>query len=307
MLYRLMISHLLYGVLPLDVIEPPRNARQCSPLLPGGLALEASADASASSIIVYAPPGTLERRYVLAQALRVLKPAGALTALAPKDKGGSRLAAELEAFGCTVGSESRAHHRIVTTIRPDTLIGLDDAIVDGGLREAPALGLYTQPGVFSWDRVDAGTLLLLNHLPTFNGRGADLGCGIGLLATKVLSTNSVNELTLVDIDRRAVEAAKINIQDPRATFLWADIRQGIPTLHDLDFVVMNPPFHDTGLEDQTLGQQFIARASATLKHGGQLWLVANRHLPYEASLRSYFSHVAPIAEENGFKLFKAEK
>lgn len=302
-----MIKHLLYGILPLGLIEPPETAWQCSPLLPGSVSLETCTTASVDSMLLYAPPGTLERRYVLAQALRVLKQGGTLTALAPKDKGGSRLAAELEGFGCAVTSDSQRHHRIVTTSRPAAPTGIEEAIAEGGLRQYPAAGLWTQPGVFSWDRLDEGTSLLLTHLPKLHGHGADLGCGIGLLATNVLKSDGVSELTLVDIDRRAVEAAQKNLHDPRAQFLWADIRQPTPSLHDLDFVVMNPPFHDTGVEDQTLGQQFIARGSTILKQGGELWLVANLHLPYEAALKRYFTTVAPIAEANGFKLYKATK
>ena len=38
--------------------------------------------------------GTLERRYALALILRALKPGAPLTALAPKEKGGSRLGKE---------------------------------------------------------------------------------------------------------------------------------------------------------------------------------------------------------------------
>ena len=66
-------------------------------------------------------------------------------------------------------------------------------------------------------------------------------------------------LALVDIDRRAVEAARRNVLDPRATFHWEDARRA-PPLEGLDFVVMNPPFHDSGHESKALGQAFIRRA-----------------------------------------------
>ena len=54
---------------------------------------------------------------------------------------------------------------------------------------------------------------------------------------------------------------------------------------------MNPPFHDGGTEDQALGQAFIRRAAEALRPGGTLWLVANRHLPYEATLSAAFKTV----------------
>ena len=44
-----------------------------------------------------------------------------------------------------------------------------------------------------------------------------------------------------------------------------------------------------------------------LRNGGQLWLVANRHLPYEAALEQKFRSVAPIAAEGGYKVIEAIK
>ena len=75
----------------------------------------------------------------------------------------------------------------------------------------------------------------------------------------------------------------------------------------LDFIVMNPPFHHSGSEDQTLGQRFIARAAALLRKGGTCWLTANRHLPYEAVLKPLFKRVAPLADVGGYKIFEAQK
>ncbi|HEY0436292.1 MAG TPA: methyltransferase, partial [Phenylobacterium sp.] len=91
-------TDLVYGAPAPGLAEAPGGAVQLSPLSPGSTDIAGLADASADSALVLAPPGTLERDYVLAQALRVLKPGGALTVLAPKDKGGSRLRKALEGF-----------------------------------------------------------------------------------------------------------------------------------------------------------------------------------------------------------------
>jgi 16S rRNA (guanine1207-N2)-methyltransferase len=96
------------------------------------------------------------------------------------------------------------------------------------------------------------------------------------------------------------------VTDPRAAFAWADVRTG-PSLADLDFVVMNPPFHDTGVEDKTLGQTFIRRSHDMLRTGGVLWVVANQHLPYEAGLAGQFRTVTPRGEAGGFKIYEARK
>ncbi|MBA4792189.1 MAG: class I SAM-dependent methyltransferase [Phenylobacterium sp.] len=301
-----MGGHGLYGRPPRELAPTPADAVQVSPLIPGSQALEDLSDGGLDAATLLAPPGVAERRYVLAQALRALKPGGDLLALAPKDKGGSRLGKELAAFGLEVAESGRRHHRICHAVRPAELRGLDDAIAAGAPRLSKTLGLWTQPGVFAWDRVDPGSALLLDHLPPLEGRGADLGCGLGVLARAVLASKDVAELALVDIDRRAVDCARRNVDDPRARFLWADVRGGTD-LADLDFVVMNPPFHDGGAEDRSLGAAFIAAAARALKPGGRLLMVANRHLPYEAPLREAFGKVALLAETGGYKVHEARR
>ena len=275
--------------------------------MPGAPALEDLAEGVLDRITILAPPGVLERRYVLAQALRTLKPGGRLIALAPKAKGGTRLAQELEAFGCAPVESARRHHRFCEAARPDAPRGLAEAIAAGGPQVAPALGLWSQPGVFSWDRLDPGTALLLRHLPAMAGVGADFGCGVGVLALAALKAPGVRHLTLVDADRRAIAAARQNVEDPRVDFAWRDLRAPWPELKDLDFVVMNPPFHEGGRDDPGLGGVFIRRAAEALRKGGTLWMVANRHLPYEASLNAAFAKVATIEQSDGYKVVEARR
>ncbi len=298
---------ILYGLPPAELAEIPAGAAQVSPLIPGSARLEDVAPGSLEAAILLAPPGTVERRYALALALRALRPGGRLTALAPKDRGGSRLAKELAGFGCAVAEEARRHHRICATPRPEAPRGLEEAIAEGGPRHVDNLALCTQPGIFSWDRLDPGSALLLATLPPLRGRGADLGCGLGILARAVLASEAVTMLTCIDIDRRAVEMARRNLGDSRATVRWADLRTADPDLTKLDFVVMNPPFHDGGAEDRALGQSFIARAAASLRAGGALWLTANAHLPYERVLGEAFAEVTLRASANGYKVYEARR
>jgi 16S rRNA (guanine1207-N2)-methyltransferase len=287
---------------------PPRLApgagAQLSPLVPGSTALESLARGSLVALSMLAPPGVIERRYAIALALRALKVGGELIVLAPKDKGGSRLAKELAAFGTDPQETFKQHHRICVVARPETVVGLDEALEAGAPRQGPD-GLWTQPGVFSWDRIDPGTALLAELLPVLSGEGADFGCGVGVLSLAALASPKITKLAMIDTDRRAIEAAKRNVTDKRAQIQWADLRQ-IP-LTGLDFVVMNPPFHDGGREDQSLGLAFIQKAAGSLRKGGGCWLVANRHLPYEAELAPLFSTVTLKGQTNGYKVYEARK
>ena len=301
------MRHVVYGLPPADLAEIPAQAAQVSPSIPGSTRLEDLNPGSLEAAILLAPAGTIERRYALALALRALEPGAALTALAPKDRGGARLAKELRGFGAEVAEDARRHHRICRIVRPETIEGLDDALLEGGPRHIDNIALNTQPGIFAWDRVDPGSELLLRHLPKLAGRGADFGCGLGVLALAVLESERVTALTLIDNDRRAVEMSRANIADDRADIRWADLRHPDPDLSGLDFVVMNPPFHDGGAEDQALGAMFIKRAAQALRPGGALWLTANKHLPYEAVLHAEFGSVTLQALEDGYKVFEARR
>ncbi len=298
---------ILYGAPAPGLIEAPAGAVQVSPLIPGSTDIASLADGSLEEAVILAPPGTLERDHVLAHALRALEVGGALTAFAPQDKGGSRLKKALERFGCEVTEEARRHHRFCYITRPAALKELSEAIAAGAPRRVSATGLWSQPGVFSWDRIDPGTELLLDSLPELAGKGADLGGGLGVLGHKVLAGAAVTGLTVVEIDRRAVEACRRNLDDPRVEVIWADVRRAGDRLSGLDFVVMNPPFHDGGAEDRSLGVAFIRAASAALRTGGTCWLTANRHLPYESPLGEAFARVTLRAERGGYKIYEARK
>ncbi len=166
-------------------------------------------------------------------------------------------------------------------------------------------GFVTRPGVFSADGPDPGSVLLSAALPDLlPGRVADLGAGWGWLAAQVLARDGVAQLDLIEADHAALTCARENIQDPRARFHWADATRFAPDT-PFDAVVMNPPFHSGRAGDPALGAAFIAAAARMLAPQGRLWMVANRHLPYETALTAAFREVAELPGSAAFKLFHA--
>lgn len=167
------------------------------------------------------------------------------------------------------------------------------------------------PGIFGWNQVDEASRLLTQHLPLpFSGRGMDLGCGYGYLAHEVLLKSSgIIHFLLVDSDIRALDCAKSNLESfefCRKDFLWEDgSRLELPP--SLDWVVMNPPFHNGKMTNHALGKNFIQSAGRALRSGGILHMVCNEFLPYEETLQKNFSKVSRIVARSGFKVFLAEK
>lgn len=168
-------------------------------------------------------------------------------------------------------------------------------------------GFVTAPGVFSADGIDSASRLLADSLPAHLGRHvADLGAGWGYLASRLLVDDRLVTLDLVEADRIALNCATENVTDPRVRFHWADATR-FHADQPLDAVVMNPPFHTDRSADPGLGQSFIAAAARLLSPRGQLWLVANRHLPYEAALAATFAEHREIAGDNRFKILYAAR
>ncbi|MFZ5962268.1 class I SAM-dependent methyltransferase [Thalassococcus sp. BH17M4-6] len=187
--------------------------------------------------------------------------------------------------------------------------GSTDALADWAGPETLGIdgGWHTAPGVFSADGVDPASQLLAGSLPRKLGPAvADLGAGWGYLSARMLERDDIQTLHLVEADHTALDCARLNVTDDRARFHWADV-PGWEFPERLDAVVMNPPFHTGRKADPALGRAFIAAAARMLKPTGQLWLVANRHLPYETELGERFAQVTEAAGDNRFKVLQAQR
>ncbi len=166
-------------------------------------------------------------------------------------------------------------------------------------------GYHTAAGVFSADGIDPGSALLASTLPAkLGGKVADLGAGWGYLSQAILARDGVKALHLVEADHDALALARRNVADPRAQFHWADARIWKPA-QKLETVVMNPPFHSGRTADPALGAAFIKAAGAMLVPSGVLWMVANRHLPYERVLAEAFREVEQVVSTGSFKVYRA--
>ena len=246
---------------------------------------------------------------MLAQAALALRADGWLIAAAPSDAGGRRLAGDFTALGLTGDTAAKHHARIVAARKGEAFAAImAQAWVEAAAyRVVAATGLVSRPGLFAWDRLDAGSALLLACLPdTLKGKGGDYGCGHGALAHAVLTRHgTVKALLCLDADAGAIEACRRNLAAfaERADCRWADLTRDMLPKETLDFVVMNPPFHDGGQADAGLGLACIAAARRSLRRGGRLYLVANSHLPYETKLGDLFHTTERLAERDGYKVF----
>ena len=285
-----------------------------------GLSLADAADDRRYPLVLLLPPRQREQaRALYARALDRLAPGGRVLACAANNEGARSAEDDLRRLAGPVTSLSKNKARVFWT---GPLDGIGDDRVDQALlaqwrdldapREVAGGRFRSRPGVFAWDRVDPASALLASQLPaTLKGRAADLGGGFGYLSVELLERcPRITALDVYEADARALALARENLAPfagrAELGFHWHDVTSGIPGRYDV--IVSNPPFHGQGrAERPDLGRAFIAVAAAALAPGGSLWLVANRHLPYEAALGSGFDQVEAVAQRQGFKVVHARK
>ncbi len=246
----------------------------------------------------------------MADALLHLKEEGKLMVACENQYGAKSYEAALKKLAGRVTSTSKSKCRLFFAQKTSSL---DAVLQEQWIEEAKphvisSHGLWAQPGLFSWKKADVGSQLLLQHVPPLSGKVMDLCCGYGLLAAHIIKTSpEITHLSLVEADSLALDCAAKN------TVHFSDV-----SLHHLDAVtellpkhmnavVCNPPFHTGQSRDVELGQTIVNKACGALTHGGELYLVANRQLPYEHILKEHLREVECLAAQDGFKVIRGKK
>ncbi|AXC51210.1 class I SAM-dependent methyltransferase [Paracoccus suum] len=256
-----------------------------------------------ASAVVFLARARAAQRAQVAEAARLLPARASLWVDGQKSDGIETMLRDLRGLATVDPLISKAHGKLFRVTIPEGPWLPDDWTAT---EAQVADGFVTRPGVFSADGPDPASLLLAQALPPrLPTRMVDLGAGWGWLAAQVLAREGVDVLHLVEADHDALTCARRNVSDPRAQFHWADaLAFRLP--EPVNGVVMNPPFHGPGGNaDPRLGAGFIRAAAGLLTGAGRLWMVANRHLPYEAELASHFRQVEEIGGNGAFKVITA--
>jgi 16S rRNA (guanine1207-N2)-methyltransferase len=265
-------------------------------------------------VLVLPPRQRDEARALFARALRQTQIGGRVIAAVSNNEGAKSAQADLEQL---VGSVQVLTKNKCRVFWSDPHSGTVSSLAKEWLTlDAPrpiCNGRFvSQPGIFAWDRIDAASALLAHHLSNdLRGHAADLGSGLGYLSAELLTRcPGIQSVDLYEAEQRALNLSRHNMQRYESKtpvqYLWHDVTAGLKKKYDV--IVTNPPFHTQSHNDRPdIGRRFIAVASEALAPGGRLWLVANRHLPYEATLNASFGTVRTVATEHGFKIVEAVK
>lgn len=278
------------------------------------LGLECSQHLEADSELILLIPSKNKQQTLgwMAEAMLNLADAGKLLIACANSHGAKSYESALKKLAGSVSSSSKSKCRIFSARKTETLNHelAKQWITNTQPRKVDSHGLIAQPGLFSWDRTDIGSLLLLKHLPdSLSGTGMDLCCGYGLLSENILMNHpDIQSLYLIEADHLALNCAEENTKTWKGKIQshWLDATAGALPLK-LDWIVCNPPFHKGQEQDISIGQTIIANACSSLKRGGKLYMVANRKLPYEKVLDQRLMRHKALVQAEGFKVIEATK
>lgn len=147
----------------------------------------------------------------------------------------------------------------------------NDIVFSDTIRDVP-LSFHSTWGLFSPERVDDGSRLLLDHLeinPTDDC--LDVGCGVGVLGLIMAKLAQQGNTLMVDKDFVAVEYSKKNISLNKITNAEAVLSNGFNHIGDkkFDLIVSNLPAKVSN-EQHYL---YLVDAFEHLKPGGRFCVV----------------------------------
>lgn len=164
------------------------------------------------------------------------------------------------------------------------------------------------PSTFAEGRLDEGTRLLLEALEVHATDVAlDLGCGAGYLGIHIARLASRGHVIMVDTSLATVDVVRHMVQQSGLTnvqVLPSDGTQAVQAQR-FDLVVTNPPFHLGGIQTTEIAERFIREAAQVLRPRGRFYLVANRFLKYEPTIRACFKTVEEVSGNTRYKVLRA--
>ncbi|MGR6872745.1 methyltransferase [Pseudomonas sp. HK3] len=262
-----------------------------------------------SNVVIYLPKAKARLQYVLDYAMSALTAEGEIWFVGENKGGIKSLGKNLkDDFNSIDKMAIGKHSAIVCAQGPQrkTTFKLDDYFISH--ENEHGLSLQSLPGVFSQEKLDKGTQVLLKYLPRkIKGRILDFGCGTGTIASYISQSREYEELEMIDDDFLAVKSAQANIEANKIEFTEAFASDGFSQIEGrYNWIVSNPPFHQGIKTDYNVTENFLAYAKEHLKLSGKLLIVANEFLNYEVILRENFKGVTTVAKENGFKVIQCE-
>ncbi len=172
-----------------------------------------------------------------------------------------------------------------------------------------SLRFTTDSGVFSRDRVDFGSVLLIETMQIPRTASVlDVGCGygpIGLVAARLADQGHV---TMIDINERAVDLARRNAKAngiSNVEILVSDLYEQVSG-RQFDVILTNPPIR-AGKETV---HRIFSEGYERLSPGGEMWVVIQKKQGAPSArkkLAEIFGDVEEVERSKGYSIFRARR
>lgn len=136
--------------------------------------------------------------------------------------------------------------------------------------------LTTANGIFSPERIDAGTQVLLAHTPQTPPGGdlLDLGCGWGPIALTMALASPHARVWAVDVNERALDLVRRNAATIGLKNVTAALPREVPDDTRFTAIWSNPPIRVGKAELHSMLELWLPR----LEPDSDAWLVVQRNL-----------------------------
>ncbi len=233
-----------------------------------------------------------------------LKPGGRLYVVGAKDRGVLSMAKRMQTlFGNVETLEISKGQRVLCSRK-----------MDQGTRSHPSPWppdtgqISLVPTIFAEGKLDEGTRLLIEALEVHTTDVAlDIGCGAGFIGLHIARVASKGQVTMLDASLAAVDMARHRAEQDGLTNVQVLPSDGVQAVQAqrFDLVVTNPPFHLAGIQTTEVAERFMREAAQVLRPRGRFYVVANRFLKYEPTLRACFKTVEEVGGNTRFKVLRA--
>ena len=165
---------------------------------------------------------------------------------------------------------------------------------------------YSDLGVFSKNKIDFGSETLIKEYLTLAKKEIkvlDVGCGYGYIGI-VISKITNSEVTMIDINKRAVHLTKRNIEENKvnATVLVSDTYEKINDTYDV--IITNPPIR----AGKAKVLEILIGAKEHLTSDGELWFVIRKDQGAKSIAKELIKYynIEILNKSKGFYIFKAK-
>lgn len=167
--------------------------------------------------------------------------------------------------------------------------------------------IYSDNGVFSKDKFDYGTRVLLESIDISSlcGKVLDLGCGTGVVGIILGTINKNISIDMVDVNERAIELARENIKlnSLDNNIFVSDVFLNV--IDKYDYIITNPPIR-AGKE---VVRKFLKDAKDYLNDNGFLYFVMRKDHGVKSIIKELeqIYRVEVVARDKGFYVVKCKK